>query len=89
MPSQASSKERYCCQSVVAYLWVIGLRLGADRLTTDCPIPLFDFFDDDPSQVSHALALNFDHRFGDFFDELCFCSFEKTPSMTFTVVNGI
>lgn len=57
-----------CCRSVVIYLW--AFRLWSGKLTPNCLISRFDFLNDNPSQVTHSLALDFSHRFGNFLDEL-------------------
>jgi len=49
----------------------VGLfRFQRRNLTPNRPILRLDFFNDDPCLVSHALAIDFDHPFGDIFDKL-------------------
>lgn len=57
-------------QPGIISLRALGFGLGG--LAADGPIALLDLFDGDPSQVAHALALDFDHRLSDLLDHVCF-----------------
>ena len=63
--------------------------LRRERLPADPPFAAFDFFDRDPGDGAHRLALDLDHRVGQLLDHVSLLAGSKTPLISFTLTNGM
>jgi hypothetical protein len=63
--------------------------LSAQAATPDRPVFGLRLVDHDHRYLAHALALDVDHRLAQALGDLALLLGRKTPSMTFTLMNGI